>query len=132
MMKYLLDTNICVALLRKNESVKQHLLKIGIDTCAISEITFAELLYGAYCSAKPEENIALVTKLCANFNIIPLSNHIAIYAEEKAKLRKQGNLIEDFDLLIGSAAISKRLILVTDNTKHLSRLPLKLENWINP
>jgi tRNA(fMet)-specific endonuclease VapC len=54
-----------------------------------------------------------------------------LYAKEKARLKKSGIILDDFDILIGSTAIANNLILVTDNKKHLSRLSnIKIENWI--
>lgn len=53
------------------------------------------------------------------------------FAEEKAKLRKQGTMIDDFDLLIGATALKHDMVLVTDNVKHLSHIGnLQIENWI--
>ncbi len=64
------------------------------------------------------------------FQIIPISSCFDIYASEKAKLKSQGKLIDDFDLLIGCTAISNDLILVTRNIKHFERLSsLKLKDW---
>lgn len=59
-----------------------------------------------------------------------LSN-ITIFAESKAELRKQGQLIDDFDILIGVTAVANKMTLVSENLKHLSRIPnIKTENWI--
>ena len=56
---------------------------------------------------------------------------MSIYAKEKAKLRKSGKLIDDFDILIGATAVANNLILVTENENHLNRLSkINIENWI--
>ena len=52
------------------------------------------------------------------------------YAKQKSELRRQGSLIDDFDLLIGCTAIVNDLILVTDNVKHFNRLPVEIQNWV--
>jgi tRNA(fMet)-specific endonuclease VapC len=53
-----------------------------------------------------------------------------LYAKEKARLRKEGNIIDDFDILIGCSAIANDLVLVTRNEKHFKRLTsIKIENW---
>lgn len=53
-----------------------------------------------------------------------------IFASEKARLRKQGILLDDFDILIGSTAIANKMIMVSNNTKHLSRLKdIILQDW---
>jgi hypothetical protein len=50
---------------------------------------------------------------------------------QKARLTKTGNLIDDFDLLIGCSAVANNLIMVTDNVKHLSRIKnIVIENWV--
>jgi len=63
--------------------------------------------------------------------IVPIFNSLSIYAKEKARLRKTGTLIDDFDILIGTTAVANSLVLVTENEKHLSRISkIKIENWI--
>lgn len=63
--------------------------------------------------------------------IVPFDRSIKVFAKEKARLRKLGTPIEEFDLLIASAAIAEDLVLVTDNTRHFQRIEgLKLENWV--
>ena len=128
--KYLLDTNICIFLLRKKHNVDEYIRKIGIDNCYISEITVAELLYGAECSSNIVLNLGLIKDFCNNIKIFKISDCLSVFAQEKAKLRKEGNIIDDFDLLIGSTAIFNNCILVTNNIKHLGRLQVPIENWI--
>jgi tRNA(fMet)-specific endonuclease VapC len=63
--------------------------------------------------------------------IVPIFNSLSIYAKEKARLRKSGKLIDDFDILIGVSAVANNLVLVTENQKHLSRISkIKIGNWI--
>lgn len=130
MKKYLLDTNICVFILRGENNLKVKIQSAGIDNCYISEITLAELYYGAECSNKPQKIRELINTFCNGIKIIPISNILEVYATQKASLRRQGKLIDDFDLLIGCTAISNNMILVTDNLKHLDRLPVTIENWV--
>lgn len=129
--QYLLDTNICVFLLRDKFSIGKHIEKVGVGNCYLSEITIAELAYGAFCSSNPEEKMLQVKKLIKLFNIIPIFDTIETYALFKYELRKKGIPIDDFDLLIGAAASSNKMILVTDNIKHFDRLDIKIENWVN-
>ncbi len=128
--RYLLDTNICVFLMRGKYDVDKRIISVGIDNCCISEITVAELLYGAECSSAPESNRRLVNDFCNDMEIIPISGTLSLYANQKADLRKRGLPIDDFDLLIACGAMSHDLILVSDNTKHFDRLPVTLQNWI--
>ena len=74
----------------------------------------------------------MIEDFADKITIVPIYNSLSLYAKEKARLRKAGKLIDDFDLLIGVTAVANNLILVTENQKHLSRLSkLKIENWIN-
>lgn len=131
MKKYLLDTNICVFFLRGRFDVSNHIGEVGWNNCCISEITIAELLYGAENSNDIKRNIELVESFCENIEVIPISHAIHTYAKEKVRLRKKGTPIEDLDLLIGATAKAHGLVLVTENFRHLERIEgLELENWI--
>jgi len=75
----------------------------------------------------PPKDVDFFTR---NFEIIPIYDSLADFGEIKATLERQGNRIDDFDLLIGATAIHNKLVMVTDNVKHLSRLPkIEIENW---
>ena len=129
---YLLDTSICVFLLRDKFDVQQRLSSIKPSQCYISEVTVAELLYGAYKSAKTEANIQILNNLFKRINIVPFSESIEVFAKEKVRLNQIGKPLEDFDLLIGAAAVSRGLTLVTDNVKHFDRISgITIENWVN-
>jgi tRNA(fMet)-specific endonuclease VapC len=131
MKKYLLDTNVCIFFLKGKYSLNEKLKKIGLDNCCISEVTLAELKYGAECSDRITENIKMIDDFAKEVTIVPIFNSLGIYAKEKAKLRKSGNLIDDFDILIGATAVANNMILVTENEKHLVRISkVKIENWI--
>ena len=70
-------------------------------------------------------------RLLMKYVQVGICDSIDRYAKEKSRLRKEGSLIDDFDLLIGCAALARDLVLVTDNEKHFSRIVgLKMENWI--
>ena len=131
-MKYLLDTNICVFFFRGKFNVADVLLKKGYENCYVSEITIAELRYGAENSPNPQKNNELIDTFLQQIAIIPITESINTYAKEKARLKRLGLLLDDeFDLLIGATAIANNMMLVTDNEKHLSRLAdIKIENWI--
>jgi tRNA(fMet)-specific endonuclease VapC len=131
MNKYLLDTNICIFLFKGKYNLNDRINKIGFKNCCISEITLAELKYGAECSDRVFENNKMVNEFANELTILPIYNSLSLYAKEKARLRKAGNLIDDFDLLIGVTAVANNMILVSDNEKHLKRISkLKIENWI--
>lgn len=130
-MKYLLDTNICIHFFRDKYGIKEKLLETGIHNCAISEITLAELIYGAENSSNPIRNLEIVEELSSIVPILPIFNGIRVYGREKARLRKSGNMISDFDLLIGCTAIEFGLVMVTENYREFERIKgIKLENWV--
>jgi len=129
--KFLLDTNICIYFLKGQYNLVQKLEKIGLENCFISEITIAELKFGAENSENKEKNRNTVDDFISRFTIIPIFNSLDIYAKEKARLRKAGNPLDDFDLLIGATAISNNLVLVTKNVTDFERLEgIEIENWI--
>ncbi len=130
-MKYLLDSNICIHFLRGKYRVNEKLGKIGFNDCAISEITLAELVYGAENSDNPDRSNEIVDRFVSQLKIIPIFDCISLYGKEKTKLRKSGILISDFDLLIGCTAVEKGLIMVTENVREFERISnIKIENWI--
>jgi len=131
MEKYLLDTNICIYFLKGKYNLDVKLKQVGLQNCCISEITLAELKYGVECSNRISENKEMVDGFAQEVIILPIFNSLNIYAKEKARLRKSGKMLDDFDLLIGATAIANNLILVTENEKHLTRMSkINIENWI--
>ena len=109
----------------------QKLEKIGLENCFISEITIAELKFGAENSESKEKNRNTVDDFISRFTIIPIFNSLDIYAKEKSRLRKAGSPLDDFDLLIGATAISNNLVLVTRNVTDFERLEgIEIQNWI--
>ncbi len=130
-MKYLLDTNICIHFFKGKFNLIEKFENIGIENCAISEITLAELTFGAENSNNPEKNLLIVEQFVDFVTILPILNAISLYGKEKARLRKSGLMISDFDLLIGCTAISNNLIMVTENVREFSRIKgINIENWI--
>lgn len=131
MTRYLLDTCICVFLFRQKYGVAEKLAKLNPEQCYVSEVTIAELTYGAYKSDRVEENLQLIEELVSVINVIPFAESIEIYAKEKVRLRALGTPIDDFDLLIAAAAVQQELILVTDNVRHFKNIQgLVIENWV--
>lgn len=131
-MKYLLDTNICIHYFKGQFELERKFQEKGIHQCAISEITYAELLYGAEKSQNIAKNMQKIDELVKKIPIIPVYNGLKIYGKEKARLSLMGQLISDCDLLIGATAIAYDMIMVTRNIKEFERLSdIQLENWID-
>jgi len=130
-MMYLIDTNICIHFFRGEFNLFEKFEEAGIENCAISEITLAELVFGAENSTNPKKNYQLIEDLADQMMILPILNAIYVYGKEKARLRSSGTMISDFDLLIGCTALEKNLTMVTENVKEFERISgLKIENWI--
>ena len=132
MKKYLIDTNICVYYIKGQFNLHEKFTEIGADNLYISEITIAELKYGIENSTKKKDNRKTVERFITSIQIVPIIGSLDIYAKEKARLKKKGQLIDDFDLLIGSSAIANEMVLVTRNVKHFNRISsINIENWVD-
>jgi len=130
-MKYLLDTNICIHFFRGKFNLYEKIDHVKLRNCAISEITLAELVFGAENSNNPEKNNKLIEELTEQITILPIFESIKLYGKEKARLRKKGTMISDFDLLIGCTAIENQLVMVTENIKEFNRIQnIEIENWV--
>ena len=100
------------------------------DDCFISEITLAELKFGVANSGKPHRNSLVLAQFLTGVQILPIFHSLDLYASEKARLRKMGIPIDDFDLLIGVTAIKHNLVMVTNNTSHFKKIQgIDLEDW---
>lgn len=131
MNQYLLDTNICAFLLRGKYSIDKKVREVGIENCHISEITYAELLFGVERSANKQKNSKILEALIENIDIIPISSVIPFYAITKNHLWNMGRPVDDFDLFIGTTSVVEKMVMVTENTKHFENIPnIMLENWV--
>ncbi len=133
-MRFLLDTNICIYVIKqKPSSVKQRLQAIDSSDIGIFIVTLAELEYGAAKSQNPERNRQILTTFCAPFEIVGLSEEDArILGNIRADLERRGQPIGSYDLLIAAQALSRSLTLVTNNVREFSRIEgLIVENWVD-
>lgn len=92
------------------------------------------MYFGAYNSHRVVENLNRAEEFIQNLLVVPLTiPALKKYGELKAELRRIGQIIAEFNLLIASVAVAENYILVTNNTCHYSRISnLQLENWILP
>lgn len=131
MKQYLLDSNICAFLFRNKYGVGAKLLQVGTAACCVSDITIAELKYGACKSGRLAENMQLIDNLTTAIDVLSFTKATEVFAFTKNELRQKGLLVEDFDVAIASIAMFYGLTLVTDNTKHFQNINgLKIENWV--
>ena len=127
---YLLDTNICIYYIKGNYDLDKKIDAIDDNAIFISEITLAELKFGVENSAFPDKNRAVLRDFLSGVQILPIFDALDVFAKEKARLRKSGTPVDDFDLFIGASAVVSEMILVTNNTKHFARMDgIVIENW---
>ncbi|MEO7768608.1 MAG: type II toxin-antitoxin system VapC family toxin [Ferruginibacter sp.] len=130
MKKYLIDTNIAIFYMKGKFDLEAKFDKVTSDNYFISELTLAELKFGVENSEKPEKNKKALDNFLTGIQILPIFHSLDLYAKEKARLRKAGTPIDDFDLLIGVTSVTHKLTMVTNNTNHFKRITgIKLEDW---
>jgi len=128
--KYLIDTNTCIYYIKGKFELNKKFEKADPDNCFISEITLAELKFGVENSEKKEKNQKALDNFLTGVKIVPIFHSLDLYAKEKARLRKSGTPLDDFDLLIGVTSVTHNLIMVTNNTDHFKRIKgIALEDW---
>ena len=129
MKKYLLDTNICVFCMRGMFEMNRKIALAGISNCYLSEITVAELYYGAENSDNPKKTMQQTEDFISLFRVIPFSQSLHTFGREMAYLKSIGRKIENFDMAIGSIALQHQMVMVTDNIDHLGRIRgIEIEN----
>ncbi len=128
----LLDTDICIHILRGNNKVIEERRKYP-DQVAVSFITLAELYYGAEKSANPLKNRSLIEQFLLTLAVIHSDNQIMQrFGKLKAELEGLSKPLADADLLIAATALEKCNLLVTGNVKHFKRIEkLALANWVS-
>ncbi len=132
-MKFLLDTNICIYIIKKKPpQVLKKFKTFKINDLGISSITLAELEFGVQLSAYPEQNQEALSQFICPLEILPFDDRAAIsYGKVRAYLQQRGLKIGAMDMLIAAQAKSLSIPLVTNNLKEFKRIPgLLLENWV--
>jgi tRNA(fMet)-specific endonuclease VapC len=129
--RYILDTDICIYWLKGDKNIEKKILAKGLQKIAISVITECELFYGAFKSAKRDSNIEVIRALQKKVRTVHTSDDVSyLFGKLKSEIETSGRFLDDADLLTASIALSKNAVLVTNNTAHFKRIPdLKVENW---
>ena len=131
-MEYLLDTNICIYIIKKKPAeVFEKFKNLAIGDVGISSITLAELQYGIEKSSNSLKNREALEKFLTPIEIVDYGFEATVeYGIIRAELEKKGIPIGPLDTLIASHAKSLDVILVTNNVREFERIPgLKIENW---
>lgn len=132
-MKYMLDTNICIGLIRqKPQKLIRRLTRCEPGEVGVSTITIAELAYGANKSNQAEQNLSALEQFLLPIEVADFDQQAAAtYGAIRACLEREGRTIGSMDMLIGAHALSLGVTLVTNNVDEFQRIPkLKVEDWI--
>lgn len=131
MLRYMLDTNLCIRVLRDKPSELRRRFNDEADGLCISSIVLTELFHGAAKSARPTENRVEVERFAARLDVLPFDFEAAAHAGDiRAVLERKGTLIGGYDLLIAGHARSRGLIVVTGNLREFSQVEgLRCEDW---
>ncbi|WP_412058352.1 type II toxin-antitoxin system tRNA(fMet)-specific endonuclease VapC [Bartonella sp. DGB2] len=134
MIKYLLDTNIAIFVIKRRP--QELLLKFNqnANKMAVSAITLAELVYSCENSQFPDKNLSQVEDFISRLCVLSYDEKASYhYGDIRAQLKKQGTPIGDNDLHIAAHARSQGLIVVTNNTREFIRVNgLRVEDWTKP
>lgn len=131
-MRYMLDTNICIFIIKhKPEKVFNKLMEHEPEEICISAVTYAELMHGVEKSKSVEKNRAVLTQLLSNIEVLPFDDNAAEeYGMIRADLEKKGTPIGPLDTMIAGHARSLDYTLVTNNTREFKRVEnLVVEDW---
>ncbi len=133
-MRYMLDTDICIALIRRKSPLLIDRVKsYPPDTLGISVVTLAELQYGIAKGNNPKRAQEALLKILAPFEIADFDSEAAmLYGQIRADLESRGEIIGPYDLQIAAHAKALGVIMVTGNTREFNRVDgLIVENWLD-
>ena len=132
MLRYILDTNLCVRVLRDRPASVRQRFNDTAEELAISTVVLTELLHGAAKSARPAENRRAVEDFAARLEVLPFDEAAADHAADiRADLERKGTPIGAYDLLIAGHARSHGLAIVTGNLGEFGRVDgLRCEDWL--
>jgi tRNA(fMet)-specific endonuclease VapC len=129
-MRYLLDTDWIINLLAGKGDAAEKIQHLDPQDIGISLITVAEIYESAFQYANPDAHIHAFRSFVDNFHLLTLNLPIVKkFAEVRSFLRRRGQLISDFDLLLGATALYYDLMVLMYNKKHFERIPdIKIHN----
>ncbi|MGE5477772.1 MAG: type II toxin-antitoxin system tRNA(fMet)-specific endonuclease VapC [Bacteroidales bacterium] len=132
MLRYMLDTNLCIRVLRDRPPALRERFNAEATALCISTVTLAELLYGAEKSARPVEMRHQVEGFAARVAVLPFDDPAAAhYGDIRAELERRGQVIGPYDLMIAGHARSRGLVVVTGNLGEFGRVAgLRSEDWL--
>ncbi len=132
MLRYLLDTNLCIRVLRDRPASLRDRFNANAGALSISTVVLYELLYGAEKSARPEHNRQEVERFAARLEVLSFDAEAAAHtADIRATLERQGQTIGPYDLQIAGHARSRGLMVITGNRSEFDRVEgLRCDDWL--
>ncbi|RMI23306.1 type II toxin-antitoxin system toxin VapC [Sinorhizobium meliloti] len=132
MLTYMLDTNICIYVMKTYPPAVREKFNGLAEQLCISSITLGELHYGAEKSARRVENLTAIEHFVARLEVLPFADKAAAhYGQVRAELEQTGTPCGPHDMQIGAHARSEGLIVVTNNIREFVRMPgVRVENWL--
>ena len=129
---FILDTDTWIEFFRHRGGVDNHIAVTPAEQIFASEVSIAELTYGALHSNAVEKHLKEPKEIENAFTVLPLGDWTREYAEIRQSLVSQGLRVGDFDILIAVTARQYGLTVVTHNTKHFSKMPgIQCVDWVN-
>ena len=131
MLKYMLDTNICIYTIKHKPQVVREAFNQHYGRMCISSVTLMELIYGAEKSASPEKNLRVVEGFIARLEVLNYGIDAAVQTGQvRAELAKAGTPIGPYNSMVAAHARALGLVLVTNKTGEFVRINgLRLEDW---
>jgi tRNA(fMet)-specific endonuclease VapC len=133
LIKYLLDTNICIYIIKRApDQVYERFRDLKLGQVGISSITYCELEFGISKSSRPEQNRDALNEFLGPLEVLDFPSPAApLYGKVRNYFQKKGQPIGSLDLLIAAHALYLGVTLVTNNTGEFARVPnLTIENWV--
>ena len=129
---YIIDSDTWIEYFRRRGGVDKHIAETPAEQIFASEVSIAELTYGALHSKAVEKHLKEPKEIEETFTVLPLGDWVRDYAEIRQALASQGIAVGDFDIMIAVTARHFDLTVVTHNTKHFSMMPgVKCVDWVN-
>ena len=123
MISYLIDTDRIIDFLKGDAKTVEELTSLLDEGLGVSVISLAELYEGVYGSDNTERHMKGLDDFLTGVTILEIDSEISkIFGKKRATLRKEGKLIDNFDLLIASTCLHYDLTLITNNTQHFERI----------
>jgi tRNA(fMet)-specific endonuclease VapC len=132
MLTYMLDTNICIYVMKNYPQDLKEKFNLLAEQLCISSITLGELHYGAEKSVRRTDNLTAIEHFVARLDVLPFGAKAAAhYGQVRAELERAGTPCGPHDMQIGGHARSEGLIVVTTNVREFNRMPgIRTENWV--